>query len=75
MSIVWKNILDNKYRVEVERTDSFSGELKIFDGVDEKAKVLYREKVTISYNAIFGPDVADVSLWEDKVINFIDSLK
>ncbi len=75
MRVVWKNILDKKYRVEVERIDSGSGELKVFDGVDEKSNVLHREKVTISYNAIFGPDVADVSIWEDKVINFIDSLK
>lgn len=34
--------------------------------------ILMHTEVGLSYGAMFGPDVADVALWEDMVIKVID---
>ena len=68
---IWKNKVDNKYDVFVEsRGDGYSGDLVIKDGDKE----LLRENVSISFGAGFGPDMEDVSIWEDRCVKFIDNL-
>jgi hypothetical protein len=69
--IVWSSKLDNKYTVEVTRTELYHGELTIADG----ATVLHREPVCLSFDALFGPDVADVAEWQEIAIAFIDKLQ
>ena len=51
--IVWSSKLDNKYTVEVTRTEPYRGELTVTDG----STVLHREPVGLSFDALFGPDV------------------
>ena len=69
MNIVWKNKLDDKYDVSVERTEPYKGELVIKEGDKE----LTRKPVTMVYDAKFGPDVADVYEWENMCVEFIDN--
>jgi hypothetical protein len=69
--IVWSSMLDNKYIVEVSRTAPYHGELTIKVG-DE---TLHREPVDLSFDALFGPDVADVAEWQEIAIAFIDKLQ
>jgi hypothetical protein len=69
--IVWQNKVDRRYDVLVERTGDYTGELVIRDGEKE----LLREPTTLSYRALFGPDVSDVAVWEERCIEFIDGQK
>lgn len=73
MNKVWESRLDNRYDIYVTRvgdSSNYEGELVI----EESGNVLHREHVTLSYGAIFGPDVADVEDWENRAIRFVDSL-
>ena len=69
MNIVWKDQVDKKYDVYVERTEPYKGELVIKEGNKE----LTRKPVTMVYDAKFGPDAADVYEWENICIDFIDN--
>lgn len=71
MELVWEAFLDRRYQCEVERTSQYTGVLKIYDTLNEK-KELFSKEVTLSYGAVFGPDVDDVSVWQDTVVDFID---
>lgn len=66
--IVWSSMLDDKYTVAVTRTAPFRGELTIAEG----EQVLHRESVGLSFDAPFGPDIADVAEWQELAISFID---
>ena len=70
--IVWHSKLDERYLIEVRRTGSHTANLFIFDHNDED-KELTSFEVTLFYGAQFGPDVADVTEWQEKVIDFIDN--
>lgn len=67
--VVWKSELDGRYDVRVLRKSDYTGDLVVSDGAEE----LHREEVTLSYGAIFGPDVADVAAWCDKACWVIDT--
>ena len=80
--VIWENKLDDKYDIIVSRPSSrsvdsdapisaedlYKGTLTITEG----QKVLFTKDVTISYGAIFGPDIADVESWQNIAIEFID---
>ena len=68
--LVWRGKLDNRYLVEVQRTDRSSGILCIFDH-KKKNRLIASWKVALSYGAAFGPDVADVAEWTEKVEKFV----
>lgn len=70
-NVVWTSTLDGKYEVTVTRTDNYHGELTISEG----DLVLHRESVGLSYGAIFGPDVADVTDWRRISVEFVDGQK
>lgn len=70
-NLVWWSRLDRRFQVEVQRVGSHNGELVIFDHADGD-KELLREKVGLSYGAVFGPDVADVNAWQSWCMEFID---
>ena len=72
--LVWMTRLDGRYQIEVQRTGARTGNLLIFDHGDGD-KELACFPVGLSYGAIFGPDVADVAEWQEKVIDFIDNRK
>lgn len=69
--IVWEAELDGKYQCRVERTKDYKGRLTVSCGELE----ILNEEVGLSYGAIFGPDVADVALWEDMCVAAVDKLK
>lgn len=71
-SLVWWNKFDNRYLAEVHRVADYLGELYVFDH-DKKDKQIACWPVGLSYGAMFGPDIADVAEWEEKVIDFIDN--
>lgn len=66
--LVWSVTLDDRYIVRVERTGDYTADLVIRDGDKE----LLREPTTLSYRALFGPDVADVATWQARAIKFVD---
>lgn len=66
--IIWESRVDGRYDASVERTGDYTGELVVRDGEKE----LLREPTTLSYRALFGPDVSDVATWQERTIKFID---
>jgi len=69
MDIIWHSRVDKKYDCRVVRVDKYNGTLQVFDGEKE----IFSKPVTLAYGAIFGPDIDDLSLWEEMIINFIDN--
>lgn len=72
-NVVWWNRLDNRFQIEVRRSDedAYKGELIIFDH-DKEDEVIHEEQVGLMYGAMFGPDMADVALWQDKSVEAVD---
>ena len=68
--IVWSSTLDGRYTINVMRTGPYRAELAIAEG----ANVLHREPVGLSFDALFGPDVADVASWQEIATTFVDNL-
>jgi len=67
--IVWSSTLDGRYAIKVTRLAPYRGELTITEGTT----VLHREPVGLSFDALFGPDVADVASWQEIAIKFVDN--
>lgn len=70
--VVWRTKVDDRYLVEVRGVSRSKGELLIFDHKNNDEKIAGWD-VALSYGAVFGPDVADVKDWEEKVLDFIDN--
>lgn len=75
--LVWWSRLDDRYQIEVQRVgegseNGYSGTLVVFDHLDNSKKLL-SEQVGLAYGAAFGPDIDDVSTWQERVISFIDN--
>lgn len=68
---VWQATLDERYRVMVTRTAPYEGLLQVVD--TEGGELLHEEEVVVSYDAIFGPDVADVARWQEIAMRIVDS--
>lgn len=68
--VVWEATLDDIYKCQVTRTDAYTGILTI----SNKDKTLFSKEVSMSYGALFGPDVADVNYWENICVDYVDSL-
>lgn len=70
--IVWSNRLDERYDVIVYRaTKPHTGVLVVKDGENELARTM----VSLSYGAMFGPDVADVDAWAAEAVGIVDETK
>jgi|LakMenEpi13Jul12_1017406.scaffolds.fasta_scaffold38822_1 hypothetical protein len=75
MTIIWKAELDSedgvhKYDCKVVRIRDYVGQLTVID-IDTKEKII-DEEVDLTYNAIVGADIMDISLWEEKILSVID---
>jgi len=70
----WKTRLDNRYQVEVHRKpdNDYTATLYMWDR-DQDMKLVKSEDVTLSYQAIVGPDCADVDSWIEMALIFADS--
>lgn len=66
---VFLSKFDHRYDVKVLRKGSYEGILQVWDN----GTLLMEKDVTLSYGAVFGPDVADVAEWEKLVANFVDN--
>lgn len=71
-NLVWQAILDGKYGCSVARTAD-GGRLVVAN--EETQEILLDRPVTLMYGAPFGPDVADVALWEEICIGVVDNAK
>jgi len=69
-NIVWEAKLDDLYECRVVRAEEpYQGVLTVAEG----DKTLHTQDVALSYNAQFGPDVADVAEWQEICIGVIDA--
>lgn len=46
----------------------------LFDHSDGN-RLIFEESVPLSYDAIFGPDVGDVDVWQRMAIDYVDEQK
>lgn len=69
--VLWAVILDRRYKCEVQRLEPYKGCLLAFDS-QQNDKLVYELDVPVSYNAQFGPDVVDVTSWQELIIQKID---
>jgi hypothetical protein len=71
--LIWESTLDGRYHITVTRISNGpatgQGMFRIHHGEQQ----LMEQQVALAYDAPFGPDVADVSDWEDMAVVFIDS--
>jgi hypothetical protein len=70
--LVWTATLDDRYVITVSRTDENSGSLRIVDSVS--GNELHTAPVTLSYGALFGPDIDDVQEWQEIAVGVVDAL-
>ena len=70
-NIVWQSgVDDGTWHVKVVRLEPYKGQLTI---TNKDGAVIHTEEVGLSYDALFGPDVADVGEWQGKALQVIDS--
>jgi hypothetical protein len=68
---VYYSTVDNgTFEVKVMRLAAYSGRLTV--KVMESGEVLLDTEVGLAYQALFGPDVADVNEWQIRSIDVID---
>jgi hypothetical protein len=67
-NIVWVALLDARYKVTIVRKEPYRGSLELRDGED----LILEQDVGLSYDAMFGPDAADVVEWREIATQFID---
>lgn len=72
MQIIWEAELDKVYHCEVVRLEERKGQLTVKNV--ETNKVLLDQEVSLSYGAMFGPDVDDVAHWQDLCVNAVDGV-
>lgn len=70
--IAWAAVLDAKFLCEVQRTAPYTGILCVFD-LEKNRECVYSKEVGIMYDAVFGPDMVDVEMWQEDVVQFIDT--
>jgi hypothetical protein len=68
--VAWAAVLDQKYVVEVQRIlhRDFLCIFKI------GGKFLFSEPTNVAYGAMFGPDVGDVAMWQERALQIVASL-
>lgn len=71
VDIIWYSTLDGEqFSAEVTRLREYAGRLTVKH--IESDETLLDVEVSLSYGAIFGPDVSDVGEWADKTIEVVD---
>lgn len=70
---VWAGVLDKRYAIEIHHVDPYKGLFIIFD-IQNNFKPVYFCFTTISFDATFGPDIADITRWQHDAISIIDKL-
>jgi hypothetical protein len=70
--VIWKNQIDKIYDIIVYRTEPYKGNIVITDSRNQN--VLLDDQTSVSFDARFGPDYADVQEWMKKGLEVVDSL-
>lgn len=65
---IWESRLDDKYDVYVVEDEGGATVCLELEGV-----ILAEEPTTLSYGAIFGPDVSDVQGWQNWAVDVVDN--
>lgn len=68
--IIFQATLDDKYDVKVTRIDGYTGQFTVHCGELELAN----EVVPLAYGALFGPDIDDVTTWQNRAIEIVENL-
>jgi hypothetical protein len=70
---IWGGTVDGgRFEAHVRPTDeSYVGDFTVV--VVETGEKLIDEKVTLSYGAIFGPDIGDVTEWTGRTVEAVDA--
>lgn len=69
--VVWENSVDQGvWAVKVVRTAPYQGKMTVTHVALDK--VVLETEVGLAYDAVFGPDVADVAMWQESCIEAID---
>lgn len=69
--LIWHNTVDNG-TWDCRVVDAGPGRGTLYVTRVETGGVILEQQVTLSYGAMFGPDVADVQEWEARCIEAID---
>lgn len=72
IDVIWSQTLDDIYLCEVKRTTQYWAKLSITE--ISTSEVKHAEDVYVLYGAMFGPDIADVEMWQDLCVSVIDEL-
>jgi len=68
---VYYNTVDKgTWVIQVMRTEEYRGVLRVYQGVG--GPLVHQQGVGLSYDALFGPDVADVADWQELALTAID---
>jgi len=74
----WAAVLDQQYGIEVVRelpimknSTREGSELRIFDLDKDDTPMVFRQKINISFGAVFG--LGDVSEWQDIAMSYVDN--
>lgn len=70
-NVIWHATLDQHYRIEVVRRTHYTGTLSVTD--QRNGTILSEQDVTLSYGAVFGPDVDDVYDWQERALRVVDA--
>ena len=74
METIWESTVDDgMFKCEVKRTGPRSGVLTVENVILNKT--LLEQAVSLSYGAAFGPDIDDVSHWQQLSIDVIDGVQ
>lgn len=69
--IVWESNLDEIYACSVIRIAPYFGKLTVKN--TQNGEYLLDKEVGLSYDAHFGPDIENVTYWEDLCIEAVDN--
>jgi len=70
MQKIWEAQLDDIFDCTVIRTGERTGQLTVKENVN--GNILLDKEVGLSYGALFGPDIDDVTLWQELCIEVVD---
>jgi len=70
--VVWMNTIDGGvWGCSVIRTAPYQGRLSVWNA--ETHDIILDEQIGLAFDAVFGPDVGDLTEWQDKIIAAIDA--
>lgn len=68
--VIWEANLDDTYICKVTRKGENVGVLTVHDSQGVR---LFKEDVSFSFNAMFGPDASDIENWQSLIVDVIDA--